>query len=205
MSAHATYFNEGSCVSSNTSNMCYWCSASGGETPARTCSKGYASCVNGATVLKEGEFANDSGYKCTVNGFVDAISYSTDINDMCLYTNKGNGYSDNCYWCVGDSSTPDRKCRKEYSLCTGETVLVTLGNYAGNTQYRCSSNGFRKCDNGFYETDGRCEQCPYLYNINGQTGGVGGKNITDCFIKGNIEIKDDTGTFIYTSDCYYKN
>lgn len=202
--ASAKYFNHGDCVAENVSFTCYWCSASGGGTPGRTCNTGYAGCINGSTVLKEGQFAYDSGYKCTSAGFVNGSTY--DNEGDCLYEDRGDGYHGPCRWCVASGGgTPSRTCDKNYSRCTGETELVEIGKYASGTEYLCSTLGFRKCKNGHYEKDGTCIECPSLNDLRGSTTGeIGGTSIFDCYIPSEIDFHDVSGTFQLIGDCYYK-
>lgn len=57
-----------------------------------------------------------------------------------------------------------------------------------------------KCEAGSYATsDNLCANCP----IPG-TSVAGATSITDCFIPAGKTVSDETGSYIYTEDCYYK-
>lgn len=48
-----------------------------------------------------------------------------------------------------------------------------------------------------------CDRCPGGGTSNAMAGQE--KVITDCYIAADTAQKDTTGTYVYTSDCYYKN
>lgn len=56
------------------------------------------------------------------------------------------------------------------------------------------------CEAGSYATsDDLCANCPMP-----GTSAAGATSITDCFIPAGRTVSDETGSYIYTEDCYYK-
>lgn len=50
-----------------------------------------------------------------------------------------------------------------------------------------------------------CSVCPSVgnNNVKGYTTSYGADSITECYIPGNTDITDNTGTYRFTSNCYY--
>lgn len=68
----------------------------------------------------------------------------------------------------------------------------------GNT-YQCG------CIENEYGTSGsNCQPCPDFGDISG-TSEPGSKTITSCRIESGWTITDSTGTYTFTTDCYYTN
>lgn len=59
------------------------------------------------------------------------------------------------------------------------------------------------CNKGYYKDDTRCTRCPKYDNVYGTTSGSGATAVTQCYIASGVELSDETGTFTYTSNCYY--
>lgn len=71
------------------------------------------------------------------------------------------------------------------------------------------TSNYYACAPGYYgtSTDGNtgCTRCPASGNTYGTTATYGTQSITYCYIPSNTDITDDTGTYRFTSTCYYKN
>lgn len=66
------------------------------------------------------------------------------------------------------------------------------------------------CDKGYYKSSTSCSRCPSETNydgtrIYGTTTDTGAISMTDCYMPKNTPITDWTGTYEFTSDCYYNN
>lgn len=69
----------------------------------------------------------------------------------------------------------------------------------------CPGGTTFKCNKGYYyyfpdnERVASCRQCP----LTGTTKGIGAISITECYIPSGTTGRDSTGSYTYTSDCYY--
>ena len=61
-----------------------------------------------------------------------------------------------------------------------------------------------KCNKGYYKNGASCERCPSIGNVYGTTETSGATSINQCYMPLNTDIEDETGTFDFTSDCYYR-
>ncbi|HNY24995.1 MAG TPA: hypothetical protein PKJ33_00390 [Alphaproteobacteria bacterium] len=55
---------------------------------------------------------------------------------------------------------------------------------------------------------GSCTSCPYLQDVQGHTSGTSYTNhdsITDCFVLSGTTFSDTSGSYSFTSNCYYSN
>jgi len=72
----------------------------------------------------------------------------------------------------------------------------------------CVESTLYQCAAGYYgsSTDGKsgCTQCPSSGGIVGMSN-AGSTEITSCYIPANLTATDSTGTYTYTSDCFYTN
>lgn len=122
-------------------------------------------------------------------------------NNACNSTNTVN-------WCC-------KPCNN--NTCTNDTTYSTSGtdgyeHLAKRTcddcingckiysyDYRCAAGYYGKTING---TTG-CQRCPQFNRVYGTS--IAGNNdiITKCYMPANTSMWDNTGTYIYTADCYY--
>lgn len=88
------------------------------------------------------------------------------------------------------------------------------------TNCECQDQVTYGCADGYYGTNPSCiigwscrgcTKCPSLGDVEGKTTMIlspvspgGGETITDCFIKKDVELKDSTGTYVFESNCNYK-
>lgn len=97
---------------------------------------------------------------------------------------------------------------------TGDILFLVRENEYNDYSFDCiiSDNRTLACGNGYYgypdsyDQDKQdwygCYKCPMDGVANNMPYGKR-TSITDCYIPKNQEVKDSTGTFEFTSDCYY--
>lgn len=171
-----------------------------------------------------GDCLGDEGYSgssCTCDGYAMAINpeYTCTTSIDCAYDYDDTEYAQ-CHngWCA-------RVIRNGYSCADYQYA----GEYYGteglfdNTCYNCPTyatcDGFNmECDIGYYRvylgTNQQvvdpnyhnalvlgCQKCPAGASVDATTSEPGATDITDCYVTGGT---DNTGTFIYTSECYYE-
>lgn len=94
-------------------------------------------------------------------------------------------------------------CNTETCMCEPTWHFSCADGYYGTAS--CNNlptlEGTRNCTG--------CTKCPTLDGVDAFTRrnlfvAPGGSSITDCFIKANIELNDSTGTYIFESNCNYK-
>ena len=127
-----------------------------------------------------------SGYK---SEFVGPISFSDCTNTISYQTcpTKCAG----CTNCVSDSNFSSYSTgyqRKATRTCDCETCRTTYS-------YRCAAGYYGSSSNG---TSG-CSPCP-----SGGTSSAGTTSATGCYIPSGTTGSDATGTYKYTSNCYWK-
>lgn len=90
--------------------------------------------------------------------------------------------------------------------CYIDTVYTSCnaGFYlSGGTCLVCSTDTYK--DTVGAET---CTPCPYLDDVQGHTSGTAAANhdsITDCFVLSGTGFSDISGSYSFTSNCYYSN
>ena len=114
---------------------------------------------------------------------------------------KGTYYFYTCECPLCTSCTSDKSWS---SAGTGYEKKVTAscdcGECTKTTAYRCAAGYYGTSTNG----STGCTICPTSGGVGGQS--VAGSNsaITSCYIPANTTLSDSTGTYQYTSNCYYK-
>ncbi|MDE6478194.1 MAG: hypothetical protein K2L94_03010 [Alphaproteobacteria bacterium] len=151
-------------------------------------------------------------YETSDGGFLGCVDASTCTCDTqtypCVcYTNSDCGYE---YYCAGGRCQPctSSTCTYSCSSCSDTWVVGNTG-YEKTTRVcarngacdvRASSQKYR-CAAGYYGTSSNgtsgCTRCPSNGNSN-----AGTTSITGCYITSG---SDATGSYVYTSNCYYKN
>lgn len=62
------------------------------------------------------------------------------------------------------------------------------------------------CNRGYYKNGTTCNRCPTEDGVTyGTTKDAGATSMTECYMPANTSVTDWTGTYIFTSDCYYDN
>ena len=90
-------------------------------------------------------------------------------------------------WTAGNTGYQKRT----YASCNTATCVCTK-----RTQYRCAAGYYGTSSNG---TSG-CSRCP----SNGSST-AGATAITSCYLPSGTTGSDSTGSYTYTSNCYYSN
>lgn len=144
------------------------------------------------------------------------ITFDTDFNEC--RTADGTQYFynyDDCFTNVaGDDEIACSSCMLgEVATIDGDGVGIRF-EIASNGNYYCyiETEQYVRCADAYYgfpwdndnDTLQGCSKCP-MPGI--KTSGTYGREsfITDCYIAANTAQKDTTGTYVYTSDCHYKN
>ena len=74
-------------------------------------------------------------------------------------------------------------------------------------EYRCISNMYGQPTSA--SDSGACNKCPSLKSSHGSNvsgyANVGSTDITQCYMRANISLRDDTGVFQFIQPCYYTN
>lgn len=60
------------------------------------------------------------------------------------------------------------------------------------------------CAQGYYRSGNNCLVCPSYNGTPGTTSGSGATSINECFVPLDTPFFDNTGTFIYSTFCYYE-
>lgn len=120
--------------------------------------------------------------------------------------------------CNSDGTTYSCECGTDAS-----TTFKCATGYYGTAKYRytnssdqftgcykcpenatCTTSGFT-CNQGYYANRATCVKCPSSGGTPGTTAGAGATSITACYIPYGMSITDETGSYIFTSHCYYTN
>ena len=141
-----------------------------------------------------------SGYQLTKRyRFQDLIAYTlSSCQQYCTSTNFYIEY-DECEKCAIPCSSTTSWLTSNGK--TGYERRTVCSSGCGTYEYRCAAGYYGKPTN---DTSG-CTKCPSSGNVAGQS--VAGSNsaITSCYIPANTSLSDSTGTYQYTSNCYYSN
>ncbi|MBQ8293775.1 MAG: hypothetical protein IJX89_00090 [Alphaproteobacteria bacterium] len=156
----------------------------------------------------------NSGYTRTATTVTPTCSISSVTYYRCVSNSSGGDSG-------GDTNTCDGTCSD--CISTGWTTVVTgyqskVTKTCDTSTCVCSSSTSYRCAAGYYGTlsfapcrvdmatggtvCSGCTRCP-------STGGVYGSSlagsdvITDCYIPTGSSFVDDTGTYTYSSPCYY--
>ena len=72
----------------------------------------------------------------------------------------------------------------------------------GNAYAACVAGAktYTSCNAGYYLSGGLCLTCP-----SGGTSAAGATSITSCYLPSGTTGSDSTGSYTYTSNCYYSN
>lgn len=123
----------------------------------------------------------------------------------------------------GTSPSYDSSCtNSSICNCSGTTETTLSGGVIeintkkkstkceNNTAYaECANIISYKCAVGYYGTPGplnkTCTRCPSSGGVYGTTATSGATSITECYLAVGTTGSDSSGSFTYTSDCYYSN
>ena len=100
-------------------------------------------------------------------------------------------------------AAPGNMCPTDAWVSAGYGAETSNGSF--NACGACLTTKFR-CTAGFYGVpiapSGRCIACPTLDNASARSNS-GTTSISGCFIPTSETLTDDTGTYKFTTDCYY--
>lgn len=185
------------------------CSADSESTPSnaiRNCSSYSDSCYPGGKRIRTCNTC-DSGYTRTKS----TTTLATCTGDITYYYCKSSGSSGGdidpiepkpdlcdgtCDDCVSDGRWKHDFFNSGYESHTVRTCNTFNCVCMERTQYRCAAGYYGSSING---TSG-CTRCPSSGGVYGTSVADSNIKITDCYMTGG---SDDTGTFTYTSKCYY--
>jgi len=118
----------------------------------------------------------------------------TSFGTVICYKNKNNNNSYRAKNCTA--------CASGYKLAT---LNITECPQAAAGQYETYTGCVRDCQKGYYADPGitNCIRCPLSDGVYGTTTGTGAVSSAACYIPAGTTLSDSTGTYTYTSDCYY--
>ena len=141
--------------------------------------------VTNCTACKSG-----TGTELTNRGFTSSVCETTYLYQDCTTP------CPDCTDCTSDTSWSSGNIgyqKKVSRTCSCGTCVET-------PSYRCAAGYYGSSSNG---TSG-CTRCPSSGGVYG-TSAAGSTAITSCYIPSGTSMTDDTGTYQFTSSCYYTN
>lgn len=123
----------------------------------------------------------------------------------CKFTTGSTGictpYPDCSSGCPNCDTTTWTAHSDGYQKRTVATCNTTYCICSKNTEYRCATGYYGTSTNGI----SGCTRCPSSGGVYGITASSGAKSITECYLPAGTTGSDNTGSFTYTGNCYYKN
>ncbi len=132
----------------------------------------------------------------------------------CMYDHSNPACTENCCDSIGTTeSSPD--ANHIISVITKTQTVTCATSSTGSNMVSCRIQGSCKCEQGYYGNPaynllsggctGTCTRCPSSGGVYGTTASSGATSITECYIPSGGTFSDDTGSGIYTGNCYYSN
>lgn len=112
------------------------------------------------------------------------VNCNTIATAMCIHGIESYSCASGFYGTANNSTSGCTKCPSN-ATCRGGNFSVFV------------------CLQGYYKNGDTCSRCPGFGSTNGTTAGNGADSITDCYLPAGTSGSDATGSFTYTSDCYY--
>lgn len=168
----------------------------------------YGGSLRGAGLLCDAAGDGSSTCSCEFDGNTTEYPMYCEVSDNCY-----SGYVCDGHWeCVlaDDDTCPPGEWElfSEYDEGYQKRELQTYGKYG-----TCTPNGTYelRCNDGYWGTAEQpededptgCTMCPPFGGALANSTAGANTDITSCYMPANTQIKDETGTFIYTSDCFY--
>ena len=141
------------------------------------------------------------------------------INTITLYC--GGNPADNTQDIIYTSVSCDTvQTTEDVTLAAGETFMcryktsplayhkytceLTYSLGSGGEHYNLSQTSFEQnCTPGTFDYAGKCVYCAVATGSQDSTSDAGATDVTDCYIPTTTQFSDDTGTYMYASNCYY--
>ena len=157
----------------------------------------------GRWLESQGTFACDGSWcSCNYKQYTCGCEYDFDCSGI-----SGTGAM---YGCFNNKCEPCKSCSNCQttdwsSYTTGYQFRIykwcsCSGECGAQNNYRCAPGYYGSSSNG---TSG-CTRCPQLGSRYGSSP-AGSLNITACYIPENINVNEDSGTYVFVSDCNYSN
>lgn len=132
---------------------------------------------------------SNSGWTISYDTYIDG-TVCTDIPiTQCCKTYPGPSVGT---WTINSSNRAYQYRRIKNYKCDGT--------YTTTTEYRCAAGYYGDAKGTSLTNLTGCVQCP-----SGGTSVAGSTVITSCYLPSWTTGSDSTGSYIYTSDCYYNN
>lgn len=173
---HVCFFRASAAVIEPTANCCFAC-AGGNTVYDESCfSTIYCNCSST-------EISNpDTGVKTVTNRRTNTTCNGNTASASCVIVSTTYSCIEGFY---GNPTSAQGTCRE----CPANATCP------GGTDYLCNKGYFYNAANKITP----CERCP----LPGTTAGLGATDVTDCYIAAGSIGRDTTGTYTYSSDCYY--
>lgn len=185
------YMTSVSGVCSSYTTKCLYNSANGYYLEYQSCTGG---CNADYLVLESQNLSDESAF-----GTVCGVSFTTTTRNICTCGTQ----CDSC----GAGITP-----LWFSPETGYQSQIEYS-CGLTTECECTQSTKYRCDAGYYGTASYsqltgyrgCTRCPSSGGVYGTSTAGNGTEITSCYIPTTSTLTDDTGSYQYTSNCYYSN
>ena len=164
-------------------------------------------CLNNPSYHCRSDSDCPNGDRCMAIGSGGSGSSCTNSNQCqdgyyCKITSGSSGictpYPDCSDGCPDCESTAWSAYSTGYQKRTVATCNTTMCTCSKKTEYRCATGYYGTTTNG----KSGCTQCPPSNGISA-TSDAGATLVTQCYLPSGATGTDATGTFIYTTNCYY--
>ncbi|MBQ8293850.1 MAG: hypothetical protein IJX89_00490 [Alphaproteobacteria bacterium] len=182
--------------------------------------------VLGAIGLSHNAWALDTIIMCFIESTGGSTTECSDVNRV---INCGTATYTDCNTCASgytrSTETITISSTESYTIGTCTRTLSpiepitptcpdlcpenTWTDYGNTQQIRCNDELIipaceYQCRAGYYGDGTTCTRCPSSGGVYG-TSAAGSTAITSCYIPANSSMSDTTGTYTFTSNCYYSN
>ena len=140
--------------------------------------------------------ACNTGYKLTTRN--KSYDITADVTSVCGSTCT-DGYGSTTYYVCEKCTQTCSSTTSWSTVKTGYEKRTVCNNGCGTVEYRCAAGYYGASTNG----SSGCTICPSSGGVAGKSVAGSNTEITSCYIPANTPLSDSTGTYQYTSDCYY--
>lgn len=123
------------------------------------------------------------------------------------HSEEGLHHGSVCGYCGCEDGDAWYSLNQENNVVKSQPMEYTSATYAcigtatGPAQYGCEAGYYSSKGSGESMT---CTLCPSLGTRRGNSE-IGNVNVTGCYVPKNTNFTDESGTYHFTSDCYYSN